>query len=150
MHIVLFSFLTIFMLQRTQALGQMIRMMAKMLKEIAAFVFCLVFLLFSFFVLIRLLGRFLRAHDDSAFDVFIGVFNALNSHVNYEDYIYPQGWLVIGIFSLAVGLMLLSILTAIFLYHFHKVWQNIDSDRRKEIIQLKSNLSFDKYYGGVT
>ena len=47
-------------------------------------------------------------------------------------------------------IMLLSLLVAMFINKYQRVWANIDAYRRKNIIRLKNTRNYDALYSGIS
>lgn len=46
--------------------------------------------------------------------------------------------------------LLISLLAAMFINSYKRIWQNLDAYRRFSIIKQKNSVAYDKYIGGVS
>jgi hypothetical protein len=69
---------------------------------------------------------------------------------NFDTFIEPQGQVFILIFVYIFRIMLLSLLVAMFINKYQRVWVNIDAQRRMNIIRLKNTRNYDILYSGIS
>jgi len=54
-------------------------MIGKMIRELSSYLFCLLVIIFSFFITMRLLERFLKVETGNMFEILLDVINGINS-----------------------------------------------------------------------
>ena len=147
---VLATLISIVMLQRTQAMGELIMMCNQMMVELFKF-----FATFGLYLLIVtvigiMLKELFRLESTSNFGVVLDLFNAFNGIAEYSQFTVPIGQSYIALFMYSVRILLISLLAAMFINRYRQVYANIDAYRYLRIIKLKNKVSYDKYVGCIT
>lgn len=138
------------MLQRTDALGDLIMMVNQMISEMQKFLVTFGMLIGGFIIVGRQLNEELKQNESSFFQIILDIFDGFNGKQNFEHYQYPQGKVFITIFVYIFNILLLSFLVAMFINRYKFVYKNLAALRRMNIIRLKNSSSFDLLSGGVT
>jgi len=140
----------IVMLQRTDALGDLIMMVNQMISEMQKFLVTFGMLIGGFIIVGRQLNEELKQNESSFFQIILDIFDGFNGKQNFEHYQYPQGKVFITIFVYIFNILLLSFLVAMFINRYKFIYKNLAALRRMNIIRLKNSSSFDLLSGGVT
>lgn len=149
---VLYTLITIVMLQRTQSLGDMITMLVTIANELKKFLFTFVLIFIAFIVYTQNLGSEIKQSNANVnfWESVLDLVKVAAANQNFKEYSDPQGVVFVVLFLYLINIMLISFLVSMFINRYNNSYVNLESVRRSNIIKLKNSNSYNPHYGALT
>lgn len=148
--------ITIVILQRSNYSGEMITMLVAILEQLGMF-----FITFgSLIVLFIIFGRFLEMEiltnedgldkENEYFRMFLDLLNTFVGKPSFESFVFPFGSIFNMVFLLLFKVILLSLLTAMIINRYHRMYSQLQAIKRYEFIRLKNTIKYNQNIGAIT
>lgn len=126
----------ILMLERTKSLGEAIMMLRVIINEMVRFFSTFGIIIVIYLVIGQLLGRYVAidVEESSYWNNFHNLFNAMNGSPEFTIFTNPDGQFYILSFLMIFRIMLLSLLVAMYINKYRRVFVNLDAIKRYSVI----------------